>query len=96
MSEQKELWVKSIYGAKARQPFVELHFQDTVIQLEPDKAREVARMLCESAEAAEQDAFLFEWAIKDAGCSEGGAASLIHQFRKWRDERNGKGNHATE
>lgn len=89
MSEQKELWVKSIYGAQARQPFVGLHFQDTVIQLEPEKAREVARMLFEAAEAAEQDAFLFEWAVKDAGVSEGGAASLLHQFRKWREERNG-------
>lgn len=92
MSEQKELWVKSIYGWKASQPFVELHFEDVVVQLEPDKAREVARMLCESAEAAEQDAFLFEWAVKDAGVSEGGAASLLHQFRKWREERNEKGN----
>lgn len=58
MSEQKELWVKSIYGKNSRQPFVELHYQDTVLQLEPAKAREVARMLFESAEAAEQDAFL--------------------------------------
>lgn len=96
MSEQEELWVKSIYGAKARQPFVELHYQDTVLQLEPEKAREVARMLQESAEASEQDAFLFEWAVKDAEVSEEGAASLLHQFRKWREERNEKGNHRND
>lgn len=86
MNEQKELWVKSIYGKNSHQPFVELHYQDTVLQLEPGKAREVARMLFESAEAAEQDAFLFEFGMEEIGLPEGGAASLLHRFRAWREE----------
>lgn len=87
MSEERELWINSIYGSKARQPFVEFHYQDTVIQLAPEKARKVAMMLLESAEAAEQDAFLTEWAEKECGAGEEGAVKLLFFFREWREKR---------
>lgn len=81
------LWVRSIYGMKARQPLVELHHQDMVIQLDVAAAREVAGNLLQAAEAAEQDAFLFQWSQAQVGCTDEAAVSLLRQFRMWREAR---------
>lgn len=89
MGEDSELWINSIYGSKAREPFVEFHYQDTVIQFSPEKAREVAMMLLESAEAAEQDGFLIEWAEKECGATEEGAVKILAFYREWREKRRG-------
>lgn len=87
MSEEIELWVTSLYGHKTKKPLVELHWKDISIQMETAKAREVALMLLEGAEAADQDGFLVEWAQSEAGTTAEGAARLLAEFRKWRDMR---------
>ncbi len=82
-----ELRIESGYGGKTKQPFVSLLYSDTVIQVSPPKAREIALMLLESAEAAEQDAFLMEWAQEEVNTGEQGAARLLNEFRLWRKRR---------
>lgn len=82
-----ELFIKSGYGANTEEPFVSLHYSDTVIQVSPPKAREIALMLLESAEAAEQDCFLMEWAQAETKVDERGAAMLLNEFRLWRKRR---------
>lgn len=84
---EKEFWVTSGYGIKYRKPFVSIHYQDTVIQVGPDKAREIAGMLLEAAEASDQDAFLFEFAKKTIGVDDAGAAGLLNEFRLYRKEQ---------
>lgn len=82
-----DVLVRSLYGAKTKQPLVSLHWQDTAVQLTPAQAREMAGNLVQAAEASEQDAFLFEWSQAAVGCDEQAAARLIEAFRSWRIAR---------
>ena len=78
---------RSGYGYNTRKPFVDLQIGDRKpIQLDPSEARTVAARLLEAAEAAEQDAFLFEWAATALG-DDRTAAALLAEFRKWREGR---------
>ena len=77
-------WVSAIYGFKTRQPLVKFHHQDWVLQLPTCDARKIARDILTVAEASEQDAFMFEWAMKTVGVNEVEAAKLIAEFREHR------------
>lgn len=84
--------VQSIYGAETNEPYVNIKVLDVDIQVSPSKAREMALMLLESAEAAEQDAFLYQFASKNLGDKDA-AAMLIVLYRKerqakWEEEQN--------
>lgn len=94
MSEEREVWVQSGYGGNTKKPFVAFHYQDVVIQLDPEKAREIAMMLLESAEAAEQDAFMVEFAGEECGTTEQGAVSILAHYRGWRERRRGNAGNA--
>lgn len=48
-------------------------------------------MFLETAEAAEQDAFMRDFVMKRVGGNEAAAAGLIQDFRKWREARGKKG-----
>ncbi|MFN8468578.1 MAG: hypothetical protein U0X20_23670 [Caldilineaceae bacterium] len=91
MAEQKseldQIWVSSIYGWNTRQPAVSLMIDGKDTQLSPAKAREVAQMLLQAAEAAISDAFLFAYVSKDVGVDDEQAAQLVIHYRKWRDRR---------
>lgn len=93
MGEEREIPVRvtSMYGARTQQPIVTLVVGDTMHQFTPDKAREIAGMLVECAEAAEQDGFLVEWGADAMGLSPEQAARLVTEFReyrrKWREGR---------
>ena len=76
--------VTSLYGASSRLPLVSLAIQDTVTQMSPAKAREVALMLLECAEASEVDAFLWEFTAKELQDKAAGFF-MVQQYRKWRE-----------
>ena len=77
--------VTTMFGYKSQQPLVCLGWGDTMpTQLTTAKAREIAMMLIEAAESAEQDGFIFRWAIDKAGVGEVQAAGLLGDFRKYR------------
>ena len=88
MSKLNVINVTSGYGFNTRQPFVEIHTDKLKehLQLLPKEARDLAQNLLQAAEAAEQDAFMFEFFSKDLKVGDQAAAGIISQFRKWRDD----------
>lgn len=72
-------------------PFVQLILGEEIIeQLEPETARELAWGLLQTTEAAEQDAFIFNWVVEKVGSGPVQAAGLIADFRRYRMEKTGK------
>lgn len=84
-----QLVVSSLYGRETRQPIVQLTHGEWMMQVTPEEARRIARMLMESAEAAEQDGFLVEFMMKKVGVEEVKAVLVLHEYRQWRDARPG-------
>lgn len=84
------LGVASIFTPDGR-PFVELTTDTSPAQFSPGKAREIALLLLEAADAAESDATLaaFGREVLDLDMVE--AARLIDQFRRLREQKRGKG-----
>lgn len=79
--------VVSMYGHNSKQPLVALTVRDVSVQMSPEKARELGHWLIEAAEAAEQDAFMNEYARDALGGDERTAANLMMEFRRWRERR---------
>jgi ABC-type nitrate/sulfonate/bicarbonate transport system substrate-binding protein len=73
------------------EPFVQLlRGAQIFAQMDPQQARDHAQAILESAEAAEQDAFIFDWVKNHIGAGETQAAGFLGDFRKYRAERTGK------
>lgn len=84
-----DIIASSGYGFNTRKPFVNLQMPDGSIsaQLLPDEARRLADSLYQSAEAAEQDAFLVEWVEETIGKGDLKiGAVMLAEYRKWREE----------
>lgn len=79
--------VQSGYGAKTQAPFVELQIGDYAIQMAPPKAREIAMLLLEAAEASETDALVMSifYGNEPVG------VQLLSVFRNWRAGRSRAG-----
>lgn len=82
-------YCESIYGNKAKAPLVKVTWQqgDTITTgtMPCETARELASNLLQSAEAAEQDGFIVEWAQTVVGVDFMGAVSLMNEY--WRAAR---------
>lgn len=80
--------VTSGYGGNTRRPFVEIHTDKLKVplQLSPEEARDLAQNILQAAEASEQDAFIFEFHRDLMHGDEKVAATMLIEFRKWRDE----------
>lgn len=81
------LWADGGYGFKSREPFVNIHWKDVSEQMDPQTARMFALSIMEAAEAAEQDGFMIEWLVQTVGMDEAGMATLLTEFRGWRERR---------
>lgn len=89
-NRDKVLWHQSGVNPKG-EPFVQLLLdQEIIAQMSPEQARDHARAVTEAAEAAEQDAFLWDWTQKEVGVGPLQAMGLIMDFRRYRAERTGK------
>lgn len=91
-TDWKMINVTSGYGGNTRQPFVEIKAEKLKepMQLSPEEARDLAANLLQAAEAAEQDAFIFEFHSEfvEEGTPEEKiniGASMLSAFREWRD-----------
>lgn len=81
--------VTSGYGGNTREPFVQVEMdypKDHPLQLAPGEARDLAANLLQAAEAAEQDAFIFEFVSKELHAGENAGANILIEFRKWRND----------
>jgi hypothetical protein len=81
--------VGSGYSAQRSEPYVEIVVDLSPAQFSPAKAREIALLMLEVADAAESDAVVMEFARNEIGLDEKRAAQLLDQFRKFRDRRRG-------
>ena len=86
-----EVYVSSLYGRNSQQPLVTLGWGDLMPrQMSPDEAREIARMLLEAAEAADQDGFIVDFAQRGLGQTEETAVHMLAAFRGWREQARAK------
>lgn len=83
MTEQY-IHISSMFGYNTGQPAVSLVVHGVETQMSPARAREVAFMLLQAAEAAVGDAYLFSFANERVGVDVQSAANLIEEFRQWR------------
>lgn len=89
--EPKAYNIEAISGLNKRgEGFVHLRieFSDLpagVVQATPAKAREIAQFINEAAEAADADAFLYQFLTREIGSDEQRALMVIAQFRKYRE-----------
>ena len=87
---QGQISVASTYGATTQKPYVELTTDVSPLQLSPAKAREIALMLLEAADASESDALLARFARETLNLDQVGQAKLIDQFRRTREQQRGE------
>ena len=78
--------VSSIFGARTRQPLVELSIGDTKILIPPAKAQEIGMKMLAGAEAANMDAFLFQWLMEQVGVPEDKVALIVRDYRQFREQ----------
>ena len=85
------LWHQSGVNLQG-EPFVQLLLDDKLIgQFSPEECRDHARAITEAAEAAEQDAFLFDFVKTKLDGSEEQAMAMLIEFRRYREARGKKG-----
>lgn len=82
--------VGSGYSAQRHEPYVEIAIDLSPTQLSPAKAREIALLLFECAEAAESDAVISGFARGALGLDERGVAQILDLFRQAREQRRGR------
>lgn len=91
------LSVQSGFGHATSQPFVTLGMANPTetanptVQFGTDQARTVAHQILAAADAAESDGFLVEWVGALAGLDDAACATMLAQFREWRDARRTRG-----
>lgn len=86
---QGEISTQGIVSAQTGKPFVQFACDISPTQFSPGKAREIALMLLEEADAAESDAVLMAFARNEIGLDDSKAAQLLDQFRKAREQARG-------
>lgn len=84
-----QISVASTFGYATQKPYVELTMDVSPAQFSPAKAREIALMLLEAADASESDAVLMAFARDTIGLDERRAAQLLDQFRQMRERNRG-------
>lgn len=86
---QGEISTQGIVSAQNGKPYVQFACDISPTQFTPGKAREIALMLLEAADAAESDAVLMAFARQEIGLDDARAAQLLDQFRKAREQTRG-------
>jgi len=84
-----EFSVSSIYGYATQKPYVNIEVSMSPMQCSPAKAREMALMLLESADASESDSVLIGYAKDVLDLDDQRAAQLLNQFRQYREKQLG-------
>jgi hypothetical protein len=84
------LWHQSGINLEGK-PFVQLiRGQQVISQMDVQQARDHGQAIIEAAEAAETDAFIYDWILKRVGAGQEQAVGLLVDFRRYRAETTGK------
>lgn len=90
MSDENVIWHQSGVNRQG-EPFVQLiRGTEVIAQMSIGQARDHGAAMIESAEAAEQDAFLVHWLKAKVGVGDPEAAGMLKDFRDYRRETTGK------
>lgn len=83
--------VQSLVSHKTREPRVSIYWpsDSDALQMSTQEARAFALNILESAEAAEQDAFMMAFATKEIGLNDAGGARLLNMLREYRKQEPG-------
>lgn len=82
--------VGSLYSSQTSEPMVEIAMGRSPTQMTPAKAREIALMILEAADAAESDALVASFGRDRIGLDQIGVAQLLDQFRRERERLRGE------
>jgi hypothetical protein len=86
--EPMTIQTRSIVSGRDYRPIVVVEWGEQEAQLSPGEARDFAERVRLVADAAESDAFIFEFVTKELHVnSEGAAAVVLHNFREFREAR---------
>lgn len=88
-NRQGDFTVSSIYGYASKKPYVNVEVSISPMQLSPGKAREIALMLLECADASESDSVLIKYTMEVLDLDQAHAAQLLNQFRIFREKQRG-------
>jgi hypothetical protein len=92
--DNSTIWVNSIVSGRTFEPLVEIVWGDKRAQLSLEEARSHALYIIECAEAAESDAFVFQWLTRDViGNSQDASENfqqIIQEFKQFREARRKK------
>lgn len=84
--DSEQVSISAIYGANTRRGLVSVRIGDRKPMLwSPTEARNVAKLLIESAETADQDAFLVYLCLNKLGLDLHQSALLLEDFRQTRE-----------
>lgn len=84
----KMFWVRSMFGGKTHEPIVVVTMPGgESVQMAPGEARDLALNILRCAEAAETDAFVVEWAMKEMRLGEHEATIILARMRAFRETR---------
>jgi hypothetical protein len=78
--------VASTFGAKTHQPLVKLSIGEHPILMPSAKAQEIGMKIIHGAEAANMDAFFFQYLLGKVGMPEPEVARIIRDYRQFREE----------
>lgn len=84
MAKEKPLDVRSMYGHHTQKGLVVLRLGEEMVQIEPDRAEEIAHWLISAAEAARSDEFIIKFIMGTVGLDERRAAQVLYEFRQMR------------
>lgn len=79
--------VRPIVSGTDYRPVVQVEWGEKQGQLSPGEARDFAERLRLTADAAESDAFVFEFLTQKIGTDAERAATVLYQFRQFREKR---------
>jgi hypothetical protein len=74
---------RSMFGHRTQQP-ITIVIGEQMLQVAPAKARELALLLLEGADAAESDAFISLWFRDRCDIEPGQRARILQDFREYR------------
>lgn len=78
--------IKVIFGHRTREATVVFSFHGQDLAFSPAEARDHARGLLQTADAAESDAFLYQFLSQDLECSMSEAEGMVQRFALFRNQ----------
>jgi hypothetical protein len=82
-----DIHISSGYGGNSGQPFVTIALSAPAVQFVVPQARDIGLQLFAAADAAESDAFLIRFVTEKVHADPAAAASVLAEFRAFRDQR---------